>query len=72
MIEDNGILAGVPGQYIGEALSQLPECQADSENTEVVIEAGHLGMVRLFAQPRKAAHGKHSHWFWCAYRAQVI
>lgn len=63
MNKDNGILTQVPGQCIGQALNQLPQAQPDSENAEVVIEAGHLGIVRLFARVQKASHGKHSHWY---------
>jgi len=70
---DNGILARVPGQYIAEALAQLPPINiAGDQIHETVIEAGHVGKVRIFARKQLARHGKHSHWYWSAFRAAAV
>jgi len=73
MIEDNGILASVPGEYIAGAWRGLPPAStAEDRLYEVEIEAGHLGKVRLFLRRHRARHHKHSHWFWVACRAEAI
>jgi len=70
-MSDNGILRQVPGDYIAQALEVLPPpASAPEEKMEVVIEAGHLGPVKIFAERHQARHHKHSHYFWVAYRAE--
>jgi len=70
-MNDNGILAEVPGQYVAEAqLSLPPAATAEDRTYEIVIDAGHAGRVRLFARRKKVRHNKHSHWFWSVFRAE--
>lgn len=69
-MNENGILAAVPGQYVAQAsLTLPPAATAEDRLYEVVIEAGHAGRVRLFFRKQKARRAKHSHWFWLALRA---
>lgn len=68
---DNGILAQVPGQFIAQASQTLPPAgTAEDRDYPVEIDAGHLGAVRITFRKQKAKHGKSSHWFWSAKRAE--
>lgn len=72
-MEDNGILAKVPGPYVAEATQTLPDPEmADDRLYEVEIEAGHAGWVRIYAKRQKARHNKRSHWFWVAVKAEPL
>lgn len=45
---DNGILARVPAQYVGQAQSSLPDAALVlDDEISVEVEAGWLGRVRL-------------------------
>ncbi|MCO4864405.1 hypothetical protein MKD38_22220 [Cupriavidus sp. WGlv3] len=67
----NGILAQVQGHHVAAALQTLPRATADAPNHhEVLVEAGHLGTVRLFVVKKLARHNRHSHYYWSAYRAE--
>jgi len=71
MEADNGILTSVPGQFVSAAHDSLPPAAiAEDRPYEVLIEAGHIGWVRLYMRRMKARHHKHSHWFWSVYRAE--
>lgn len=75
MIDDtpNGILGRVPGPCISDALRQLPPVEsAEDRDYDVVIDAEHVGPVRIFARKQLARHRKHSHWFWLATRAEAV
>lgn len=72
-MENNGILEHVGGQYVAEAMQTLPPAvTAEDREYEVVVDAGHVGTVRLFFRKQKAKRAKHSHWFWLATRAESI
>ncbi|MEC3768445.1 MULTISPECIES: hypothetical protein [Cupriavidus] len=67
----NGILAQVQGHHVAAALQTLPRATAEAPNHhEVLVEAGHLGTVRLFIVKKLARHNRHSHYYWSAYRAE--
>ncbi|SPC05387.1 hypothetical protein [Cupriavidus taiwanensis] len=67
----NGILAQVQGHHVAAALQALPRATAEAPNHhEVLVEAGHLGTVRLFIVKKHARHNRHSHYYWSAYRAE--
>ena len=70
--EDNGMLAGVPGQYIAQAARSLPEPATSlRERVSAVIDADWAGVVRIHYQRQKMRHGRDSsHWAWVAYRAE--
>lgn len=45
---DNGILARVPGQYVGQAQCSLPDAAlTPDDEIRVEVDAGWLGRVRL-------------------------
>ena len=68
----NGILAQVSGEQIARAKAQLPFAQtAEDRNYEVTIDAGVLGTVTLHFKRLKARKGKHTNWFWSAFRADA-
>ncbi|CAB3680346.1 hypothetical protein [Achromobacter kerstersii] len=72
-MESNGILAQVPGQFTAQASQTLPPAAtADDRDYDVVIEARHLGTVRITFRKHKAKRAKHSHWFWLAQRAERV
>lgn len=67
----NGILAQVQGHHVAAALQTLPRATADApHHHEVLVDAGHLGTVRLFIVKKLARHNRHSHYYWSAYRAE--
>lgn len=73
MIDENGILAQVSGEYVARAARTLPNpATAQDLTPNVVIDAGHAGRVRIFYQRMKATHHKHSHYFWSAKRAEPV
>ncbi|TRM53268.1 hypothetical protein YH64_009215 [Achromobacter sp. LC458] len=70
---ENGILAQVPGPFIAQASQTLPPAAtAEDRDYDVVIEAGHLGTVRVTFRKQKAKRAKHSHWFWAVKRAEKV
>ncbi|MVW72118.1 hypothetical protein [Bordetella sp. 15P40C-2] len=70
-MEDNGILARVPGQFVAQASHILPPPElADDGEHQAEIDAGHAGRVRIYYKRQRAKRGKHSHWFWVAVRAE--
>lgn len=72
-MENNGILAGVGGQYVSEAGKTLPPAAtAEDREYAVAIDAGHTGKVRIYFRKQKAKRAKHSHWFWLAHRAERV
>ncbi|QRQ86233.1 hypothetical protein [Cupriavidus oxalaticus] len=68
----SGILAQVQGNHIAAGLRTLgPATREAPSHHEVLVDAGHLGTVRLFVEKKQARHGRHSHYFWSAYRAEL-
>ena len=69
----NGILGRVQGNHIAAGLHTLgPATAAAPSHHEVLIDAGHLGTVRLFVEKKLARHNRHSHYYWSAYRAEPV
>lgn len=67
----NGILARIEGHYIAAALRTLgPTTRDGPSHREVLVEAGHAGTVRIFIEKKLARHGRYTHYFWSAYRAE--
>lgn len=72
-MENNGILEEVGGQYVAQALQQLPPAAAaEDREYPVEIDAGHVGLVRIYFRKQKLKRAKHSHWFWLAQRAEKL
>ncbi|WP_367394507.1 hypothetical protein [Cupriavidus sp. Agwp_2] len=68
---ENGILGQIHGQYIAAAIGTLGRATREApERHEVVVEAGHAGTIRLFIEKKRARHGRYSHYYWSAYRAE--
>jgi len=64
---DNGILATVPGNYIGAALNQCPDPRtARADVHQVVVDAAWAGRVLI------TCHLTHSRKFWTAVRADRV
>ena len=62
MIQDNGILRRVPGGYCAAASATLPPVEtAEDRPHDVVIDAGHVGWVRIYFRRMRVRHHKHSH-----------
>ena len=69
----NGILEHVPGPFVSQGRQALPAVEtAEDRDYAVEIDAGHVGLVRLFFRKQKAKRGKFSHWFWVAVRAEHV
>jgi len=69
----NSILGSIPGQYIAAGLGTLGRATRESaDHYEVIVEAGHAGTVRLFIEKKRAQHGRYTHYFWSAYRAEPV
>ena len=72
-MEENSILARVPGEYVGLALNSLPPAEtAEDRIYEVEIDAGHAGRVRIYARRYRYRHRKNSYWTWSAVRAEAV
>lgn len=72
MDEDNGILSLVPGQYIAQAQIGLAAPSTSTEGrVSVLVDAGHVGRVRIHCERKRLKHNKHAHWVWVAYRADL-
>lgn len=68
---ESGILPRVQGPYVAQGSSLLPDpATAPDRPHEMVVEAGALGLVRLFYVRRLAQHRRHRHWFWAAISAE--
>ncbi|MBF6987275.1 hypothetical protein [Cupriavidus sp. IK-TO18] len=68
---ENGILGQIHGQYIAAAIGTLGRATREAtDRHEVIVEAGHAGTVRLFIEKKRARHGRYSHYYWSAYRAE--
>lgn len=69
---DNGMLAHVPGIYVGEAAGQLPNAETATQPiASTVVTVPHLGPMRITFTRKKMRHGKHSHWAWVAAHAEA-
>ncbi|MFY4037979.1 hypothetical protein ACOTJL_19715 [Achromobacter xylosoxidans] len=72
-MDDNGILERVQGTYVAQAALTLPPAAtAEDRDYPVEINAGHAGLVRLTFRRQKSRHGKRTHWFWLAKRADRV
>lgn len=74
-LADNGILARVPGQYVGLAQASLPDAAlVADEEIRVEVDAGWLGRVRLtfrkyrYTRPK----GKFSATAWSCRHAEPV
>ena len=69
---DNGILAKVPGQFIGMASQGLPSPEtATDTRMSATIDADWAGRVRITYERRNHRHGKSSCWTWAAIYAEA-
>ena len=65
------ILARVPGQYLAQALNELPSAEtAPAELMEATIDVPGLGTVRVTGRRMSHRRGKVRHWFWTAQKAE--
>ncbi|MBV8159155.1 MAG: hypothetical protein JO278_15955 [Dyella sp.] len=70
---ENGILDRVPGSLVAAALQTLPPPTAIGPATAAVIaEVGELGLIQFSVERRKVRHGRHSHYYWSATRAEHV
>jgi len=70
---ENGILAQVPGNIVAAALQTLPPPTAIGPDTATVIfDAEHLGLVQFTIEKCRLKHGRHSHYYWSASRAEPV
>lgn len=68
---DIGILASLPGQYIGAAVSQCPDARTAATDTyNVTIDAGWVGRVLITC--RRARDRRFTRWFWTSVRAERV
>lgn len=71
--EDKGILPMVGGEYIAQATQRLPQPDTAEDYPHILdIEAGHAGIVRLYARRKLLKHNRHSYWSWSVYRAERL
>lgn len=72
--ESNGILGRVPGDRIAAALQTLPPPSALGPETAAgIADGGHdLGLVQFTIERKRVKHGRHSHYYWAATRAEAV
>jgi hypothetical protein len=69
----NGILAQVPGDFVGRAALSLPDAETSrSDTATATIDAAWAGTVRITYERVRIKHGKSAHWAWCATRADAV
>jgi len=67
---DNGVLASVSGDLIAGGSKSLPPPDSmPGQATTAVVDGGWVGPVRITYVSWQVKHRKHSHWAWCAERA---
>ena len=67
------ILGKVRGDQVAAALQTLPPPTHLSPVTAVVLyEVEGIGLVEISVERLQARRGKHSHYFWCATRAERV
>ena len=72
-MEDNNIIARIPGQYLAAAEYGLPDATTSSER-ELQAKAdvpGH-GRVLIIFERKTHKRGKNTHTWWCAKHVKVI
>lgn len=70
---ENGFLSQVPGDLIARGLAALPPASTiGPDRHEVDIDAGPLGRVKLSVERKQVKHGRHSHYYWSAWRAEAV
>jgi hypothetical protein len=70
---DANILGKVRGDQISAALQTLPPPTHLSPMTAVVLyDVEGIGLVEFSVDRLQARRGKHSHYFWCATRAERV
>jgi hypothetical protein len=70
---DDGLLAAMPGEFVGKASLTLPDPQMASQETmSVVIEAAWAGTVRIHFRRYRYTHLSRDAWKWSAYRAEKV
>jgi hypothetical protein len=68
---DNGILGTVPGAVIGAASQLLPPAdQVAGPDSQVTLNAGWLGAVRITFTRQRIKHGRSTKWIWVAVHAE--
>jgi hypothetical protein len=75
MQPSNGVLARVPGQYIGQACVALPDAvTAEADEMTVEVAAGWAGRVKLtFTKHRyRRSNAKASYVSWICRRADAV
>lgn len=71
MMEDNGILAAVRGEFIAQACKQLPPAETCTFAKMVAeVVADDQGRVRIRFVRMRMKHGRSSHWAWVAEHAE--
>lgn len=54
-------------------MATLPPPSAPGpEHREVFVDVAHIGQVRLFVVRKLSRHGRQSHAYWQAYRAERL
>ncbi len=69
----NGILPRIPGQYVAEAINQLPPA-ASTRDTLLRTELDVPGVGRVLFTPVRNAtkHRKTTHWIWSVTSAELV
>ena len=69
----NGILAKIPGDVIARGLGTLPSASSSGADTHVItITLPDFGKVEVYVERKRVRHGRHSHSYWQACRAEAV
>lgn len=72
-VTDSGILAQVPGEFIGQACQQLPPAEIALADTMTAdIDAGCVGTVRITFARMRYKRRKFVNHYWVATRADRV
>jgi hypothetical protein len=66
-------LASIPGQYLVEAMDQLPPCEAESTAQQLMIGVPFGGDFRVTFQPcKQTLDNWGTRWFWIPSHAESV
>lgn len=73
-LSSNGILASIPGEYIGGKGHLLPPAvKGAPEFAQIDLEVPGFGLVRVRYRLQSSAHGRAARrWFWTPWHAEQI
>jgi hypothetical protein len=69
-MDENGILARIPGEYVSDALKTLPKADTATQTPlDTQLDVPGIGRVRFSAKRLGSKKGKSTTYFWSIFQA---